>query len=517
MAARVMVFDTTLRDGEQAAGSRLGVEEKVQIARQLARLGVDVIEAGFPCSSPQDFKAVQMIAREVREPVICGLTRAVSKDIDICGKALAGAARGRIHTGLGVSDIHLMGKFGADKYGTTLMDKRQQTIAMAVAAVRHARRYTDDVEFYAEDAGRADRDYLVEVVTAVIEAGVTVVNIPDTTGYTAPIEYGQLIADIGRRVPNIHQAMISVHCHNDLGMAVANTLAGVGAGARQVEVTINGIGERAGNAALEEVVMALRTRHDLFKADTAINSRELYRSSRMVADKLGMVLPANKAVVGDNAFAHSSGIHVDGFLKDRATYEIMQPEKIGFPETGKVVLTARTGRHGVRHRLEELGFSFSAEELELVYQRFLHVADQKCEVFDEDLAAIVNDEIRSVPSIFELVYLQAKTATGVAPTVTIGLCKDDKEHRQTAVGDGLVDAAYKALAQAIGRKPILERYEIKAVTGGTEAMGKVTVCLLDEDVKVIGQGASTDIIEASVKAYLDAANKLFAMDGMGVE
>ena len=515
MSEKVVVFDTTLRDGEQAAGSRLGVAEKVEIARQLARLGVDVIEAGFPCSSPQDFKAVQEIAREVREPVICGLTRAVIKDIDICGQALAHAARGRIHTGLGVSDIHIMGKFGADKYGSTLIDKREQTIAMAVAAVRHARRYTDDVEFYAEDAGRADRDYLVEVVTAVIDAGVTVINIPDTTGYTVPVEYGNLIAEISKRVPNIHRAMISVHCHNDLGMAVANTLAGVVAGARQVEATINGIGERAGNAALEEVVMALRTRRELFQADTGINSRELYRTSRLVADRLGMVLPANKAVVGDNAFAHSSGIHVDGFLKSRETYEIMKPEEIGFPESGKVVLTARTGRHGVKHRLEALGYTFSAEEMEQVYQRFLHVADKKREVFDEDLVAIVNDEIRSVLSPFELIYLQVKTETGVAPSVTVKLRKDGEEQQQTAQGDGPVDAAYKALAKVIGRTPILERYEIKAITEGTEAMGKVTVCLAEEGARVIGQGASTDIIEASVKAYLDAANKLVGISGMG--
>lgn len=513
MSERVVVFDTTLRDGEQAAGSRLGVAEKVEIARQLARLGVDVIEAGFPCSSPQDFEAVKEICRQVREPVICGLTRAVTRDIDICGEALAGAARARIHTGLGVSDIHIMGKFGADKYGATLADKRQQTKEMAVAAVRHARRYTDQVEFYAEDAGRADRDYLVEVVTAVIDAGVTVINIPDTTGYTVPVEYGALIADIAGRVANIHRAMISVHCHNDLGMAVANTIAGVAAGARQVEGTINGIGERAGNAALEEVVMALRTRREMFQVDTGINSRQLYRTSRLVADRLGMVLPANKAVVGDNAFAHSSGIHVDGFLKSRETYEIMRPEDIGFPETGKVVLTARTGRHGVKYRLQALGYSFATEELEQVYQRFLHVADKKQEVFDQDLVAIVNDEIRVVPAPCELVYLQARTETGTLPTVTVCIRKDGEEFRQTAQGDGPVDAAYRALAQVFGRAPVLERYEIKAVTEGTEAMGKVTVRLAHGGVQVTGQGASTDIIEASVKAYLDAADRLDAISG----
>ncbi|MHC5143065.1 MAG: 2-isopropylmalate synthase, partial [Planctomycetota bacterium] len=312
---KVMVFDTTLRDGEQAAGSRLGVREKLEVARQLARLGVDILEAGFPISSPKDFEAVQLIAKEIQGPVICGLSRAVAADIDACGKALAKAKRSRIHTGLGISDIHIAGKFADEKYGKTLGEKKAKAIEMAIAAVKHARQYTDDVEFYTEDSGRAEPAYLYEMLEAVIDAGATVLNIPDTTGYAIPYEFGKLI--------------VSVHCHDDLGLAVANSLAGVRNGARQVECTVNGIGERAGNAAMEEVVMAIRTRQDFFDIDTGINATEFCRASRMVADLLGFMVPPNKAVVGDNAFAHSSGIHVDGVLKKRETYEIMKPEDLG--------------------------------------------------------------------------------------------------------------------------------------------------------------------------------------------
>ena len=511
MSDRVMVFDTTLRDGEQAAGCRLGVAEKLEIARQLARLGVDIIEAGFPCSSPQDFEAVQAIAEQLPGVVICGLTRAVAKDIDICGQALAGAAKRRIHTGLGVSDIHIAGKFRDPRYGANLAEKRENTVKMAAAAVKHAKQFTDDVEFYAEDAGRADRGYLAEVLSAVVEAGATVLNIPDTTGYTVPAQYGDLIAFIKENVANIQQAVISVHCHNDLGMAVANSLAGIAAGARQVEGTINGIGERAGNAALEEVVMALRTRQDVFHVDTGIDSREFYRTSRLVSKELGMAIPANKAVVGDNAFAHSSGIHVDGFLKDRETYEIMRPEDIGFPGKGRVVLTARTGRAGVRHRLTELGYAYDGEELEQIYERFLKVADKKCEVFDDDLVAIINDEIRPTPEVYQLVYLKAVSETGVMPAVTARVRCGAQVVEQSAMGDGPVDAAYKALAAAAGRSPLLDRYEIQAVTGGTEAIGQVIVRMTEEELSVVGRGASTDIIEASAKAYVDGLNKLIAL------
>src|SRR5271165_4474516 len=390
---KVAVFDTTLRDGEQAAGTRLGSRDKLTLARQLARLKVDVIEAGYPASSPEDFEAVKRIAQEIEGPVICGLSRAVTEDIEACGKALAKAKRPRIHTGIGVSDIHILGKFRDEKYGKTLGEKKVKMVRMAVDAVKRARNHAEDVEFYAEDSGRAEPAFLYEILEAAIDAGATVVNIPDTTGYAVPEQYGALIRSVGEKVRNIQRATISVHCHDDLGIAVANSLAGVLNGARQVEGTINGIGERAGNAALEEVVMALRTRRDYYGVDTAIDAREFHRTSRLVGDMLGMPVPANKAVVGGNAFSHSSGIHVDGFLKERETYEIMRPEDVGINES-RVVLTARTGRHGLRDRVEKLGYSLSQEELNQAYQRFLTVADKKQEVFDEDLIAILRDEIR---------------------------------------------------------------------------------------------------------------------------
>lgn len=513
---KVMVFDTTLRDGEQAAGCRLGAAEKVKIARQLAILGVDVIEAGFPCSSPEDFDAVKKIAQEVKGPVICALSRSIRADIDACGKALAGAARPRIHTGIGVSDIHIMGKFRDGKYGATLADKRETTRTMAAQAVLRAREYVDDVEFFCEDAGRADLTYLISVLEAVIDAGATVVNIPDTTGYAVPGQYGALIREIRTRVAGIDKAVISVHCHDDLGMAVANTLAGIENGARQIEGTINGIGERAGNAALEEVVMALRTRRDYFKVATDIRTREFYRTSRMVAESLGMTLPANKAIVGDNAFSHSSGIHVDGFLKQRQTYEIMEPADIGFPAS-RVVLTARTGRHGVFHRLKGLGFSLSPEEADQVYQRFLVVADKKKEVFDEDLVAIMNDEISNEPETFGLVSFKASCETGAPPAVSVRLKTRDGFLEGQAEGVGPVDAAYKAITTCTSMAPTLSRYEIQAITEGTNALGKVTVHLDQGGRSVLGKGTSTDIIEASIKAYIDGLNKVMFRESVGSE
>jgi 2-isopropylmalate synthase len=507
MTDKVAVFDTTLRDGEQAAGTRLGSREKLTIARQLARLNVDVIEAGYPASSPEDFAAVQLIGQAVEGPVICALSRAVAVDIEACGKALQRAKRPRIHTGIGSSDIHIMGKFQDTRYGETLAEKRVKILQMAVDAVRLAKSYADDVEFYAEDAGRSDPAYLFEMLAAVIEAGATVVNIPDTTGYTVPEQYGALIRSIRERVPNIDRATISVHCHDDLGMAVANTLAGVCNGARQVEGTINGIGERAGNAAIEEVVMAIRTRGDYFGVYTDIEAREFYRTSRMVSDMLGTVVPPNKAVVGQNAFSHSSGIHVDGFLKDRQTYEIMLPEDVGFSES-RVVLTARTGRHGLRDRLEKLGYTLSGAELDQAYERFLIVADKKQEVFDEDLIAILHDEIHPLPELYRLEYLHCYSGTFAIPTATVRIRIEDEVKEGAAVGDGPVDAVYKAIREVAKRSACLKRYEIRAVTSGTEAMGEVTVQLEEAGRRVLGRGASTDIIEASAKAYIDGLNKL---------
>ena len=509
MSERIAVFDTTLRDGEQAAGTRLGSKEKLTIARQLARLKVDVIEAGYPASSPEDLEAVQLISREIQGPVVCALSRAVASDIDACGKALSKARRPRIHTGIGASDIHITGKFRDEKYGKTLGEKKAKILRMAVQAVKHAREYADDVEFYAEDAGRAERTYLFEMLEAVIEAGAGVVNIPDTTGYSVPEQFGALIRAIREQVPNIERATISVHCHNDLGMAVANTLAGVQNGARQVEGTINGIGERAGNAALEEVVMSIRTRRDYFDLHTGIDAREFYRTSRLVGDMLGMTVPLNKAVIGGNAFAHSSGIHVDGFLKDRETYEIMRPEDVGFPES-RVVLTARTGRHGLRDRLEKMGYTLSREELDQTYERFLLVADKKQEIFDEDLIAILHDEIHPVPETYHLEYLHITSGTSAIPTATVKLRIGDEVKEGAACGDGPVDATCKAITAVTNSPARLVRYEIRAVTSGTEAMGEVTAQLEEGNRKVMGRGASTDVIEASAKAYIDGLNKLAA-------
>ncbi|MFH1718084.1 MAG: 2-isopropylmalate synthase [Planctomycetota bacterium] len=507
---KVQIFDTTLRDGEQAAGTRLGAREKLEIARQLVRLNVDIIEAGFPASSPEDFEAVRLISEQIEGPVICGLTRARIDDIESCRKALAKAKKARIHTGIGVSEIHIAGKFADEKYGKTMGEKQATILKMAVEAVKHTAQYVRDIEFYAEDSGRADRAYLYEVLEAVIEAGATVLNIPDTTGYAMPEQYGALIRDIRANVRNVEKATISVHCHNDLGMAVANSLAGVKNGARQVEGTINGVGERAGNAAIEEIVMAIHTRRDFFDdVETNINTREFYRTSHMVADMLGMPVPANKAVVGRNAFAHSSGIHVDGFLKKRETYEIMKPEDIGLAES-RVVLTARTGRHGLRHRLEEMGYSLSKDELEKTYERFLAVADKKHEVFDEDLAAIISDEIHAIEQVYELLYLHVASGTGTLPTASVKIKTKDGIKQAAACGDGPVDAAYEAIREATGLSPKLENYSIRAVTGGKEALGEATVRITENGRIFIGRGISTDIIEASARAYVDAINRMVA-------
>ena len=515
LSNKVAVFDTTLRDGEQAAGTRLGSREKVTLARQLARLNVDIIEAGYPNSSPEDFEAVRQIAEEIDGPIICALSRVVPEDIHACGKALAKARRPRIHTGIGASDIHVMGKFRDERYGRTLAEKRVTILRLAVEAVQLAKTYVDDVQFYTEDAGRSDLDYLCEMIEAVISAGATVVNIPDTTGYTVPEQYGALIRTVRAKVSNIDRVTVSVHCHDDLGLAVSNSLAGVQNGARQVEGTINGIGERAGNASLEEIVMALRTRRDYFGLDTAIDAHEFRRTSRMVADMLGIPVPPNKAVVGSNAFAHSSGIHVDGVLKDRQTYEIMLPEDVGF-EKSHVVLTARTGRAGLRDRLEKLGYHFNKEELDQAYQRFLVVADKKQEVYDDDLIAIVHDELHPVEETYRIEYLHIDSGTSTIPTATVclrvpGQSGGTETRKAASIGDGPVDAVYKAIGTATNNPARLVSYDIRSVTSGTEALGEATVQLQQGDTKVIGRGASTDVIEASARAYIDGLNKLSAL------
>jgi 2-isopropylmalate synthase len=506
----VAVFDTTLRDGEQAAGTRLGSRDKLTIARQLARLNVDIIEAGYPASSPDDFEAVARIAEELTAPIVCALSRAVPEDIHACGKALAHAKRPRIHTGIGASDIHVLGKFRDERYGRTLAEKRANILRMAVEAVQLAKTYVQDVQFYAEDAGRSDQAFLFEMLNAVIEAGATVLNIPDTTGYAVPEQYGALIAGIRAHVKDIDRVTISVHCHDDLGLAVSNALAGIRSGARQVEATINGIGERAGNASLEEIVMALRTRKDYFGLDTGIDATQFRKISRMVSDMLGIAVPPNKAVVGANAFAHSSGIHVDGVLKDRQTYEIMRPEDVGFDES-RVILTARTGRAGLRDRLEKLGYALSAEELNLAYQRFLGIADKKQEVYDEDLVAILHDELHPADETCRLEYLHIYSGTSAIPTATVRLTVDGQVREAASIGDGPVDAVYKAISAATNNAARLARYEIRSVTSGTEALGEATVQLERDGEKVIGRGVSTDIIEASARAYLDGLNKLTSL------
>jgi len=496
---RVVVFDTTLRDAEQTPGASLTFPDKLAIAHQLARLKVDVIEAGFPISSNEDFEAVRRIGQEVAGPAICGLSRAVPKDIERAGEALDGAAKPRIHTFVGTSEIHLSGQ---------LRKGQAEVLKMAVAAVELAKSFCDDVEFSPMDATRTDLDYLCEVIAATIEAGATTINVPDTVGYAVPEEFGALIREIRQRVPNVDDAIISVHCHDDLGMAVSNTLAAVANGARQVECTINGLGERAGNASLEEVVMSLSTRADYFGVTNDVTTREIVPTSRMVSRLMGINVPPNKAVVGANAFAHSSGIHQDGVLKERNTFEIMSPEDVGLEATA-IVLTARSGRHALRHRLEELGYRLSKDELEGAYEAFLELADKKKEVFDEDLMVIVGDEVKDVPARINLEYNHTVSGSGTVPSATVRLRVDDEVIQQSAWGDGPVDATYAAINTATATDSVkVEEYVIQAITGGSQAQGEVMVRIAEGEVKATGRGASTDIIEASAKAYVDALNRL---------
>ena len=507
---RVLIFDTTLRDGEQSPGAALTTKEKLEIAYMLEEMGVDVIEAGFPISSPGDFQSVQRISEEIRECVICGLTRAREEDVEVAAAALKKAARPRIHTGLGVSDVHIRHK---------LKMSREEALEAGVRAVRLARRYVDDVQYYVEDAGRADPAYLYRVLEAVIDAGATVVNVPDTTGYTFPTEWGALIAGILNNVPNIDQATLSVHCHNDLGMATANTLAGVLYGARQIECTVNGIGERAGNASLEEVVMALHTRQDIFQVTTGINTRLIYPASRLVRDLTGLPIQPNKAIVGANAFAHSSGIHQDGVLKERTTYEIIDPRDIGVPES-EIVLSARSGRHGLRHRLEELGYHIEDGEFEAIYQRFLEVADKKKTVDVRDLENIVAGEsLVFFEETYELEKMQVMCGTAGIPTASVCLRgPDGNVVCETSMGNGPVDAAYEAIDKIVQVPNELVEFVIQAITEGMDAMARVTVRIRDITPNgnssrpriFMGRGADTDTIVAASRAYLFALNRLLA-------
>ncbi len=498
MARMIRIFDTTLRDGEQSPGASMNVEEKVMIAKQLARLNVDIIEAGFAYSSPGDFEAVRRIAQEVEGPTICSLARARPEDIDRAWEALKGAPKVRIHTFLSSSDIHLKYQFRIS---------REEALKRAVEMVQRARGYVDDVEFSPMDASRSDPNYLYEVLEAVIEAGAGTINIPDTVGYATSQEFGLLIRGIRERVKNSSKAVISVHCHNDLGLAVANSLAAVVEGAGQVECTINGIGERAGNASLEEIAMGLRTRKDFFDADTGIRTEEISKTSRLVSKITGMVVQPNKAIVGANAFAHTSGIHQDGLLKEKSTYEIMKPESIGLVQS-KLVMGKLSGRHAFRQRLEELGYRLSDEELNHAFERFKRLADQKKEMYEEDLEVIVSEEIAKIPERYVLKGLHTESGTHKVPTATVELEIGGRLAKQTGTGDGPVDAAYRTIAAITQTKSRLLTYVVKAITGGTDAQGEVSVRMEEGGRTVTGHGADTDIIVASARAYLNALNKL---------
>lgn len=502
---KVTIFDTTLRDGEQAPGASLTTTEKLQIAHQLVKLGVDVIEAGFPVSSPAQFEATRLCSEQIENAVICGLARANAKDIEAAGAALKAAKKSRIHTFIATSPIHMEHK---------LRKKPDEVLKMAVEAVEYARQFTEDVEFSPEDACRSDMAFLYEILAAVIEAGATTLNIPDTVGYVLPYEYGQIIAKLKANVKGIEKAVLSTHCHNDLGVATANSLAGVRNGARQVECTVNGLGERAGNAAMEEIIMAIVTRQDFFDnaITTNINTREIYRTSQLVSQLTGFVIQPNKAIVGGNAFAHESGIHVDGILKHRETYEIMTPEMIGLSGS-RMVLGRHSGRHGFVDRCKQLGYNLSETEIQAAYEKFLAVADKKKEIFDEDIAAIINDEVRMVEQVYTLEYLNVTSGTGTLPTGAVKIRTKDGEVLQAAAwGDGPVDAAYEAIREATGQSPKLDNYSIRAITGGKEAMGEATVHIKNDAGRTfMGRGASTDIIEASAKAYLDAINRMVSV------
>ncbi|UVT21534.1 MAG: 2-isopropylmalate synthase [Nitrospira sp.] len=498
MARMIRIFDTTLRDGEQSPGASMNVEEKVMVAKQLARLGVDIIEAGFAYSSPGDFEAVRRIAQEVEGPTVCSLARARPEDITRAWEALKGAPKVRIHTFLSTSDIHLKHQFRMT---------REQAKQRAVEMVRLARGYVDDVEFSPMDASRSDPSYLYEVIEAVIAAGAGTVNIPDTVGYAVPQEFGALIKGICDKVPNAKQAVISVHCHNDLGVAVANSLSAIINGAGQVECTINGIGERAGNTSLEEIVMGLRTRRDFYQADTGIRTEEIAKTSRLVSKITGMVVQPNKAIVGANAFAHTSGIHQDGLLKEKTTYEIMRPESIGLVES-QMVMGKLSGRHAFRQRLEELGYALSEEEINHAFERFKKLADQKKEIFEEDLEVIVSEELSKMADRIALKTFHVSSGTDQVPTATVELEIDGKSIAQTGTGDGPVDAVYRTIAAMTQTKSKLLMYVVKAITGGTDAQGEVSVRVQEDGRTVTGHGADTDIITASARAYLSALNKL---------
>ncbi|WP_395626007.1 2-isopropylmalate synthase [Daejeonella sp.] len=494
---RIYIFDTTLRDGEQVPGCQLSTVEKIEIAKSLEILGVDVIEAGFPISSPGDFQSVLELSKAVREPIICALTRANKGDIDCAAEALKFAKRPRIHTGIGASDNHIKYKFNSN---------REAILERAVEAVKYAKSFVEDIEFYAEDAGRADNEYLAKMVEAVIEAGATVVNIPDTNGYCLPEQYGEKIRFLKENVKNIDQAIISVHCHNDLGLATANSISGIQNGARQVECTINGIGERAGNTALEEIVMILKTHHSL-NFTHKINSKHLFELSGMVSRMMRMPVQANKAIVGKNAFAHSSGIHQDGVLKNRETYEIINPEDVGINQS-EIILTARSGRHALNHHLERLGYTIERIDLDQVYERFLTLADGKKEIKDDDILFLMGHETENnYKNGLAIKALKVVCGDHDGPEATVILNYKGKDSEARAKGNGPVDATIKAIEQIIGKSFNIKEFNIHAMHSGSDDVSKVDMRVSSEGKSYKGYGFSTDIVRASANAYIDALNK----------
>jgi len=497
----VIIFDTTLRDGEQAAGGTLNIQEKLEIARQLEKLNVDVIEAGFPISSPGDFEAVSLIAKEIRTPIICALARALPQDVDRAWEAVKEAEHPRIHVFLSASDIHRVYQ---------LKKSRDEILQISREMVVRAKKYTDDIEFSPMDASRTEPEYIYQIVEAVIDAGATTVNIPDTVGYAIPDEFGRLIEGICRHVPNIDRAVISVHCHNDLGLAVANSLEALRRGTRQVECTINGIGERAGNASLEEIVMAIKTRKDFLNLSTGINTKQIYRTSRLVSELTGFSVQPNKAIVGANAFSHESGIHQDGVIKMPITYEIMDPRTVGIPASS-LVMGKLSGRHAFKERLAELGYSLSGEDLSRAFAAFKELADKKREVTDRDIESIIAEELRTVSEVYHLDRLQISCGDRGIPTAAVRLTAPDGQVlADAALGTGPVDAVCKAIDRLVGVPNVLTEFSVKSVTEGIDAIGEVLIRIESEGITYTGRGADTDILVASAKAYINALNRLLA-------
>ncbi len=495
---RVYILDTTLRDGEQSPGASLNPAEKLRIAVQLERLNVDAIEAGFPAASRGDFEAVSLVASKIKDTKVVAIARTTKEDIDMAWNSIKDARNPRIHIFLATSDIHL-------KYKLNI--SRSEAIKRTVEAVRYAKRYTQDIQFSAEDGSRTDRDYLCKVFEAAIEAGATTVNLPDTVGYALPDEFGNLVSYILSHTPNIGRAVLSVHCHNDLGLATANTIEALKAGARQAEVTVNGIGERAGNTSLEEVVMAIHTRQRQLGLTTGINTKEIYPTSRLVSLVTGIVVQPNKAIVGANAFAHESGIHQDGLLKNRLTYEIMDPEQIGL-SSSRLVMGKHSGRHAFSKRVEELGFDLTEEEIERLFKRFKELADKRKEILDEDIEALVAEEILRVPDIYKLEYLNVVSGTVAVPTATVKLRIRGKEFQSAGFGVGPIDATFNTIAKMIETRSKLLRFSVNSISGGMDAQGEVTVRLEEDGIVALGKGADSDIITASAKAYINGLNRL---------